>query len=474
MNDLPDLPFRKILLYLSLEERIKVRGVSRRWLRTIDSFEVKTLCFSNRKLGFIFEKSRIVNGEFERNFIGSLKFQSFFKAYGQSILGNLKNLRLCDLGISSKGIPAFVRTLNSFDQLEELGIFRFYQRDIGSQFQLNLPMLRSLQLKDVCGVPDYDTLFPVYARFTLTAPRLTDVKLWDCNHYLRLDLIPGDSVERATTDHLDSLPVCRMSNLKYLHSLQENWPRILDGLKQLKEINLDYEDDVKEIFAQKKRYGCTDLKVFVCGVLVNGPNDPDIEKIANHMADGYYRFLADNISRLADDWPYHYRISYKRIESSVTAPLAIKIVSRMTDLNEIDVSGPVKDTQRFLDFVKHLSNVSNLSFDGELPQQLYDQLPEHSSGLQKLTIRGPVQDFAFVFRLKHLISLSVTCSIDADSIRRALEELEFLSVFKFKFLKKEVQIRRSEKAINVTAYAAKKKFAASDVNAAVQFIVKKK
>ena len=48
LNDLPVLPFEKILSYLSLQDRILSRAVLRRWCWTVDSFKTKHLCFSDR------------------------------------------------------------------------------------------------------------------------------------------------------------------------------------------------------------------------------------------------------------------------------------------------------------------------------------------------------------------------------------------------------------------------------------------
>ena len=43
LNDLAVQPFEKILSYLSLEDRIKAKAVSRKWYQKIDSFRVKSL-----------------------------------------------------------------------------------------------------------------------------------------------------------------------------------------------------------------------------------------------------------------------------------------------------------------------------------------------------------------------------------------------------------------------------------------------
>ena len=83
---------------------------------------------------------------FARNFISSLRFEWFFHTFSQPILSNLKHLRLCHLHLKQSE-----RSLNSFGQLEKLDIIRFGDRfaEPGTEFELNLPMLTSLQLEEV-------------------------------------------------------------------------------------------------------------------------------------------------------------------------------------------------------------------------------------------------------------------------------------------------------------------------------------
>lgn len=110
INDLPELPFEKILGYLSLNDLIRSRAVSRRWRSTIDGFRAKSLCFSELQITevrFIREKNWLADGEFAQNFIGLSKFRSFFQAFRKTIFCNLKHLRLCDLSLIERDSRAF-------------------------------------------------------------------------------------------------------------------------------------------------------------------------------------------------------------------------------------------------------------------------------------------------------------------------------------------------------------------------------
>lgn len=170
LNDLPELPFELILSYLILEERIKARLVSKSWHVMFD-FRVKSLCFSERPRPFIYRNSKLVSGVFARNFICSIRFDLFFPTFGQSILTNLQHLRICYVSLNSKNATIFAQTLNSFDQLKELGLFKLQAYfDLRAELELNLPMLESIQLESVSGIKS----------LTLDAPQLQNVKILSC------------------------------------------------------------------------------------------------------------------------------------------------------------------------------------------------------------------------------------------------------------------------------------------------------
>ena len=96
------------------------------------------------------------------------------------------------------------------------------------------------------------------------------------------------------------------------------------------------------------------------------------------------------------------------------------------------------------------------------------RLPEQSA-VQSLVIDGELADFRFLFRFLNLIFVWIhtfECSIDVKSIRKVLEDLEFLSMFQFKYNNKRVSIynpKRFDVWVDRTANDA-------DLDAAIQFI----
>ena len=420
LNDLPELPFEKVLSYLSLEDVIKSKAVSRRWYQVINSFRVKSLCYSDRPSGFLYGKTRLVSGAFAQNFISSARITSFFDTLGQSILWNLKHLRLCDLKLNPENDTAFAQILQSFGQLEELDIIRLGLNGV-KNLELNLPMLKSFRLK---GLNDIKQL-------TLDAPKLKKVKLMDCPFSLIVNFVHAKSVETLVTGDMSLVEVKKLKNLKYLFGvvcLPEIDSKFLTDLNQLKEIYLTSKSDIRKIFEQKQRYGRTDLKIFFLGLLSAGLDDPVYRFSYFEEALVY---LAENPSRLAGEMPFLSTLQYSAIQR-VAPESAINMLTKFTDLYEIIVDEPVQDVQLFLDLLKNLDRIVKLQFNCAQTQDLFDRLPEHCA-VQGLIICGAPSDFRFLFRLKHLIFFDVEMSMDAESVRKIFRELLFVSHFQFKY-----------------------------------------
>ena len=216
LNDLPALPFEKILSYLSLADRIRCRAVSRIWCMMINSFRIKTLCFSESGAFCCFGDYQRVKGTFVQNFISSPRFESFLNLFCQSILFSLKYLRLCDLLIGPKDFEVFARAIDSFGQLKELEIIHFGDQcaSSGIDLELNLPMLQIIHLEDSWKIK----------KLTLNAPKLQKVKLVACS--LFLDNGHGQSVESLLiwyTSINTDIPSVKLNQFKEV-SLHRQFP----------------------------------------------------------------------------------------------------------------------------------------------------------------------------------------------------------------------------------------------------------
>ena len=467
MDDLPELPFEKMLSYLNLEDRLRLRAVSKRWRNKIDSFRVKSLFCSERPSGFIKQKSRWVRGAFIQNCINSLRFESFFNAFERSILSSLKHLRLCELRPSAENRATFTEVLNSFGQLEELDVIRFnrsYPRaDLGIVLELNLPKLNSIQLVGVYGIE----------KIVLNSPTLRNVRLVHSSYSLRLHLVHAKRVERLTTDRLEHIRMMDLENLKYLCTncyfrIDETF---LCDLSKLEKVNLEDRELCDELFEQKHRYGRTDLKIYFFGLLVNDPADLAIHRF-NNLEDAFVQ-LTENPSRLADEIPFYKFRYYSAIERAA-AGSEIFVLKRFTDLKEIIVEERVQDVQRFLNLLKNVKNIVKLEFECDQPQELFDRLPEHSA-VQKLEVGGRLSDLRFLSRLKHLlyVYLDTSVHVDFEFVRKIFKELEFLSFFSFYFMSKFVAIGIEHPKQFKVSVGRKAWSNVSDLSAAIEFIIEK-
>ena len=418
MDDLPELAFDQILSYLSLEDRLKARDVSRIWRSRFDSYSVKSLCFSELPIDYIFQKNRLVVGEFAQNFVHSPRFDLFFTTFGQTILCNLKRLRLCDLRLEHIDEKAFAPALNSFNQLEQLDIIGFthvFRYKIDS-VELTLPMLRSIHLEN----------FLIIEKLVLDAPKLKRIKLVNP---VELHLVHNEPVESLLINRFSYIEVSELKNLQYLHHDGCIDSTLLSSLPHLKELHLDYENSALQAFKQKQQCGNVNLKIYLWGLLMNGPDDPRMESHFEYFTDENIAYMAKNPLIFADEIPLYKHLYYDVIER-IPLELQANILSKFTDLREIVVDNPVQETQCFLDLLQSLHIVELKFTRCDQPLELYDRLPET---VQKLHIGGTPSDFRFLLRLQHLIHLELRSLLDPDWIKRLFQELPFLLWLKSDF-----------------------------------------
>ena len=476
MDDLPELPFEKVLSYLSLEDRLKARAVSRRWYLMINSFRVKSLCFSDRPIGFIHGKRRLVSGAFAQNCIVSPQFDSFFSTFAHPIFSSLKRLCLYGVRLGADDTTVFVPALNSFRQLEELNIIQSAFDASYREFELNLPILNSIQLVEVnvVGPKAFGTVqkFGEPGTVTVDSPKLRRIKLVYSD--LSLNLIHAESVEELiSTDELNNISGGKLKNLKYLcvrfYGFRRIDPTFLSDLEQLKAIDLK-DAGLREILEQKQRYGRTDLKVYCDGLLQNGLDGPARYVDLVHLVENLSRFA--DVIRLYDD--------YAKIEC-VGSGSEIAALNRFTNLSKIVVESPVQDVQRFLDLLKNLENIVDLEFwlrRDKPPQDLFDRLPEHCA-VESLATCSPLPDLRFLFRLEHLISLTLTrpIKVEFEFVLEIFKKLKFLSHFQFRCGGEKIIIADNRKAYPRRFFVTVDRNSwlnAPDLNAAIQFIISRK
>ena len=457
MDDLPELPFLKVLSYLSLKDRLMLRAVSRSWYHKITNSRVKSLCFSERPIELIRDKSRWISGAFVQNFIHSTRFATFFNTYSQTILSNLKRLRLCDLDLNHVN-GTLAETLNSFGQLEELAMD--YSGGLIDELELNLPKLHSIQLVRPSGI----------MKLTLDAPKLK--KAFLLCYCMRLVIVHGESLERLVIGNGQAIEVNSLKNLQQLCiEYSEIYPKFSSCLQHLKEIHLYYRKAVLQTFDLMRLHERTDLKIYYRGLLLNGPDDPAIDSLTfpnGNLSNAGFVHLVENLPRLADEIPFSTSVHYSAIES-VAPGAELSVLNRFAHFG-MTVSRRVQDIDRFLDLM-NLDHLTTLAIWCNQPKDLFDRLPEHCT-VQALILKSAL-DCRFLFRLKHLSQVLVVDSMGIESIRSLLEQHTSLRELQYSFRDDGVtiQISKNPKRFSVSLRGKEANVWDVDVDAAIQFIL---
>ena len=101
------------------------------------------------------------------------------------------------------------------------------------------------------------------------------------------------------------------------------------------------------MFEQKKRHGRADVKIYLCGLLLNGPDDPERNTFNDSdsfcLTEESLVCLAKHPSRLANEIRLYRFLEYSTIE--YIAPLRkVNLLKRFTDLFHVIVDSSVQDT----------------------------------------------------------------------------------------------------------------------------------
>lgn len=462
-----DRIFEKVLSHLSLAERIKARAVSKNWRKMIDSFRPNSLCYSEFSVEFIFDRYRLVEGEFASNFICSSKFTQFFQTFGQSICSNLKKLRLCDLRVDLEDETA-LGVLEKFDQLEELDIIRFSGQldeegasDRATYVRLNLPMLKCIELGDVRTIN----------RLTLDAHRLQSVRLWECPDEFKLEIVHAKPVRRLITDCKENMDLIGLKNLEHFYCSNPKFvidSMLLRNLKNLKEVHLCNPMEAKKLFKQKQQYHHPNLMIYLWGVRLTDLEDPAFRSLSNKFDAKTFAYLLKNRSRLADKIYGSDPLDYSAIESAKSAS---DVLNRLDDLNEIIVLKPVRNVDRFLDVLRDYNQIVALGFGANGLQHLFDRLPGHCSAVQRLKIDCIVYDTTFITKLTSLNGLTLlNCGQPVElQFLEQLFNLPFFVWICYRQNDRKIFISRAKQAYSL--FIGKNEMVAPDLETAYKLVI---
>ena len=258
-----------------------------------------------------------------------------------------------------------------------------------------------------------------------------------------MDIVHVESIERLIIDDIcnNYNRVKKLKNLKYLFTGGQIRfdPTFLFHLRQLKEIHLSdaRPEKVLPLFEQKQRYGRACLKIYLCGLLLNGPRDPVIGSLDDY---GFLsiRDLSENHWKLANEVPFWTLLHWEGM-GGICPEVLVFVLNRLIDLRQINAE-VVEDHGRFLNLLEKLNNIEALEFYFDFVTD-YDcdllyRLQNHCA-IQRLHARF-INDWQSILSLGDLVNLSITNDFagDVEPIREIFEALHFLSSFEFCFNEK--------------------------------------
>lgn len=171
---------------------------------------------------------------------------------------------------------------------------------------------------------------------------------------------------------MEPAEVQKLKNLKYLYIGDADMKfgsKFLRDLTKLQQIHMDDQRNVKTLFDQKTEYGRSDLKIYLGGLLLEGPEDEMVKfrSNADYMPKFIFVHLAANLSRLADLIQIGNAIDYAGVQEAASPESAFGLLERLVNLDQIVVSKPVENIECFLNILQNCHNLVELEFRCDQP-----------------------------------------------------------------------------------------------------------
>lgn len=415
-ESLPFEMFRRILSYSDLQEILRLRAVCKKWCVYIDNFSLTSLFFSEYRRDCLLDKDRLTNG-FAQNFIQSPRFEWFFHNFTTTLFSSLRRLRVYGLDVQGRS-PAFVKVLNSFNQLQDLTIIEV--ENLHQEIQLNLPSLQNVRFEQLSGIE----------RLVLIAPNLSKIKIFFDDHMFALNFVHTESIESIELDRFVSdLYKMKLRNLKtfYCAQIREISETFLADIPRLEAIHLNDNDaSLISLYRQKYKYHHCHLKIYYKSLSFDQLDQLDHLNSQRNIVSCMTKYP----SRLAEQLPLFDRLFYGEIES-ILPKLDQQFWRQFTRLSWVLISSKVADDQQFLEFLGKFDSIVKLSFLFQ-PQSadLFGRLNEYCPSVQQLRLVVRNLDLGFVFTMRNLVRI-VCMNVDETFVRRVFSELEFVRYLVF-------------------------------------------
>lgn len=429
--------------YLDFRSKIKCRRINKKFLNYVDShLNVKTAAFSSDyiyELDYgIIDADLVINNP---NFV--LKSNMNFRILEPKFFESTRCLRkIAELGVYHLNCNAVQVLLDNFSQISKLSIG--FVKCEKSNDKINDPIIniKMQQLKEL-------SLVLLKTKISIDLPKLKNLKLKFINNSpIECSLDTLNNIEHLeihvhASKFLDYM--VHFTNLKVLHLVELNefstFFANADYLWRLKKMERIYLDNSKLADLIFKTNLPTSLKVYYCGLNTENSRKKLDELKGFCLLKLYYieRFnLSDELLNLTV-------INYSKVEESYSELLHSRsFFKRFVRLSKVIVKNPIKDENKFLNFLKECRPFKSLEIHSSIANISNDLVSKLSSVcgfINKLIIgdfylRSDSADItddhlkAF-FRFTDLKVLGISKNLSIDQIKDAFVNLKDLKCLEF-------------------------------------------
>lgn len=436
--DLEEKHLNDIFYYLSLNDIIKCRKISKKWKRAVDEYKITSLAVLNEASKFKEKRSYFVtnkNIKYSSTVLETKDSNVFQEKMMKKMLSELKIL-FVQYGETHDSTFSLDSNINHLKSLEQLN---FFHLDTIKGRSLKLPNLKILEIRNYTKVNG----------LKFQCKDLTDFKTRkELNHFMftnpkkliNLDVRTLNDNEKR----IETLVNLETLKLKEGDSIPDNILKILPKLTKLdiKEIS---KDKLSGLLKQKKVLRRLKLNIFVGHVNIQTNSDVIDYYPTDDQPSKKGELIVKKFKKLDYYLPWATEINFTDLENYFDSKMPDDIHSRLSGIETITINRSVKSSESFLNFLQNCKKLKKLEIDsGSLEQSTYDELHNICKSLTHLKVNEAKElDLDFILNHKKLEGFKTNQELSFDLFFKLGDELRVLANLEFKLNGKDAHCNLS-------------------------------
>ena len=447
MNNLPPPLFARVLAYLKLDEKLKLRCVCKEWMRRIDEdSKLKSLliCTHYQSKSKWYRKW-IDTNEFAdlRNVFLSANLRSLYIRSASRLLDNVLNLSFYYVDIAIMN-----RVLARFRGLERLCIWQLESKPGWNNDKLSIdqPNLKVITIEMIFRIGLITVNAPALKFVTLSASydenKITFVHPQSVEH---LELKEGHAKFEQCFEEFVNLKTLVLRETRRGEKPADD---LLCKLTRLQELHFFDSRLFDPLMQQKRKFKLDHLKLYLCGL-----NLATLEQYRCNLNRFDFVFgcklapldekrlqlYVDNYDLMAEQLYHEKRIAYDSI-SALYPSLPTGFLERFTRLKAVTLNA-VGDEDQFCEFLVQCRSIKSLQFKiGSVSEPLMKRIIAICPYLRELKIEDPElslrtpEPYSFLdllFGFKHLTQLELDQRVSLKFMKKVFRKFTDLDCFKF-------------------------------------------